>query len=90
MSPNTLQERSLAFKREAFFEAEANADAALEELADFCCRVQLWGEVTEAMRDELQRRADQAERVRREARDRLALEFTYFLRAASREGQNHE
>ena len=90
MSPNTLQDDSLAFRREAFFDAEANADAALEELADFCCRVTLWGELTEAIRADLERLANQAEQVRREARDRLALEFSYFLRANSPEATGHE
>lgn len=90
MSPNTLLDRSLAFRQDDMFAAEADADATTEELADFASRVELWGEVEMEVFADLQRREHRAEGLRRASRDRYVWEFTNYIRQTLNKKADHE
>ena len=83
MSPDTLQERSYGFARDKYFEAEAIADAALGNLADFVSRVELWGAQGEAEKQieaDLRRKLDEAEKTRSQMLTRLEWEMANYIR----------
>lgn len=90
MDLDTLQTQSYALARDQFFAAESDADAAIEEVADFAAGVALWNEEGRRFFAELQRRLEVAEKIRRRAHDRLVWEMCNYVAAALKQSPDHD
>ncbi len=82
MSPETLASRSYGMAWDQFSSADAIADHALGELADFGSRIQLWGDAERKVLADLEARLDKAEAVRRQAHARLLYTFAELVKTA--------
>ena len=84
MSPATLKAVSYAHALDEFHAADAVADAAFEELADYGSRIELWGELEQRVLADLQAWVDATEKARSQAHVRLLYTFTDYLNPSAR------
>ncbi len=83
--PVALAAVTLGFAQDEFLARDAEADAALEAVADYCTHAKLWEKASVQVLADLNMRAYEAEDRRRHARKKLLWEWCEAIKALARE-----